>query len=124
MQCFARVAEHLSGDGVFLIEAFVPDPTRFVRGQNVRVTTIEGDTVELELSRHDDAAQRVSSQHLMIGESGSRLYPVQLRYAWPAELDLMARLAGLRLRDRWSNWDRAPFTSTSTGHISLYEPLA
>ena len=124
VQCFARVAEHLSGDGVFLIEAFVPDPTRFVRGQNVRVTTIEGDTVELELSRHDAAAQRVSSQHLIIGESGSRLYPVQLRYAWPAELDLMARLAGLRLRDRWSNWDRAPFTSTSTGHISLYEPAA
>ena len=122
VQCFARVAQHLTAQGVFLIEAFVPDPTRFVRGQNVSVTTLKSDVVQLDLARHNAADQRVSSQHLQIGTSGTRLYPVQLRYAWPSELDLMARLAGLRLRERWSDWDGTPFTSASTGHISLYEP--
>ena len=54
-------------------------------------------------------------------ESGTRIYPVQLRYAWPSELDLMARLAGLRLRERWHDWTGAPFTAASTSHISVYE---
>ena len=85
------------------------------------VTSVESDLVTLDVARHDAANQRVYSQHLLFAESGTRLYPVQLRYAWPSELDLMARLAGLRLRERWSGWDRAPFTSASSGHISLYE---
>ena len=121
VRCFARAAAHLSAAGVFLIEAFVPDPTRFVRGQNVSVTALESDGAQLEVSRHDAAGQRVSSHHLLIGASGMRLYPVRIRYAWPAELDLMARLAGLRLRDRWGGWDRAPLTSSSTSHVSVYE---
>ena len=126
VQCFRCVAEHLTAGGVFLNEAFVPDPARFARGQNVSVTSVESDLVTLDVARHDAANQRVYSQHLLFAESGTRLFPVQLRYAWPSELDLMARLAGLRLR--WSDWDGAPFTSASSGHISLYErprePLA
>ena len=121
VQCFARAAAHLNANGVFLIEAFVPDPTRFFQGQNVRVTALESDAVQLELSRHDAVGQRVSSHHLLIGESGMRLCPIQIRYAWPAEMDLMARLAGLRLRERWSDWNGASVTSSSTRHISLYE---
>ena len=121
VQCFQRVAEHLAAGGTFLIEAFVPDPARFVGGRNLSVTGIEPDLVTLDVARHDAANQRVYSQHLLLTEAGTRLYPVQLRYAWPSELDLMARLAGLRLRDRWSGWDGAPFTAASGSHISLYE---
>jgi SAM-dependent methyltransferase len=121
VQCFQRVAEHLAAGGTFLIEAFVPDPARFVGGRNLSVTGIEPDLVTLDVARHDAANQRVYSQHLLLTEAGTRLYPVQLRYAWPSEPDLMARLAGLRLRDRWSGWDGAPFTAASSSHISLYE---
>ena len=121
VQCFQRVAEHLAAGGTFLIEAFVPDPARFVGGRNLSVSGIEPDLVTLDVARHDAANQRVYSQHLLLTEAGTRLYPVQLRYAWPSELDLMARLAGLRLRDRWSGWDGAPFTAASSSHISLYE---
>ena len=120
VQCFARVAEHLSAGGVFLIEAFVPDPTRFANGQSVGISHLESDAVQLDLSRHDAAGQRVTCQHLVIDAAGTRLFPAQLRYAWPSELDLMARLAGLRLRERWSGWSGARFTSASTSHVSLY----
>ena len=65
--------------------------------------------------------QRVISQKVVITDGNVRLYPVQIRYAWPSELDLMAQLAGLRLRERWSNWKREPFTSESRKHISIYQ---
>jgi hypothetical protein len=58
----------------------------------------------------------------VIGAAGIRLYPVEIRYAWPSELDLMARLAGMRLRERWGGWRHEPFTAASTRHISVYEP--
>ena len=122
VQCFRNAAAHLDQGGVFLVEAFVPDPGRFTRGQSLNVNRIEADQVELDVTRHDPLTQRVHSQHLIFTESGTRLYPVQLRYAWPSELDLMARLAGLRLRERWSDWTGAPFTAASSGHISLYQP--
>ena len=121
MRCFRRVADHLAGGGVFLIEVFVPDPARFVRGQGVGVTSLDTGMVTLEVARHDALHQQVFSQHLVLSESGTRFYPVQIRYAWPSELDLMARLAGMRLRERWSDWTGAPFTAASTRHISLYE---
>ena len=124
VKCFRHAAAHLHPGGVFLIEAFVPDPGRFARGQSLNVNHIEAHQVELDVARHDPVAQRVDSQHLIFTESGTRLYPVQLRYAWPSELDLMARLAGLHLRERWSNWSRAPFTAASSSHISLYQPDA
>ncbi len=121
VQCFARVAEHLGAGGVFLIEAFVPDPTRFTNGQSVGISHLESDAVQLDLSRHDAAGQRVACQHLVIDAAGTRLFPAQLRYAWPSELDLMARLARLRLRERWGGWSGSRFTSSSTSHVSLYE---
>jgi SAM-dependent methyltransferase len=121
IRCFHRVAQHLTDNGVFLIEAFVPDLARFVRGQNTSATRVETDRVMLDVSRHDPVGQRVESQHVTITESGTKLFPVQLRYAWPSELDLMAQLAGMRLRERWSSWERAPFTAASTSHVSVYE---
>ena len=121
MRCFANVAKRLRPGGLFLIEAFVPDLTRFTRGQIIQAAGIDVDEVRLETSRHDPLTQRVFSQHVHITKEGVKLYPVQIRYAWPAELDLMAQLAEMRLRERWSNWRRDPFTSASVNHISIYE---
>lgn len=120
--CFANVAEHLGDRGVFVIEAFVPDPTRFDEGQTVRTTALDTDTAHFELSQHDPATQRITSQQVTLRHGEPiELRPIQLRYAYPSELDLMARLAGLRLRNRWAGWDRTPFTASASIHISVYE---
>jgi SAM-dependent methyltransferase len=122
-RCFRAVAEHLAPEGVFVIEAFVPDLTRFGRyRQRVEAGDLSLDRVHLEVSRHDPVNQRVDGQHVVITEAGTRLYPVHLRYAWPSELDLMARLGGLRLRERWGSWRRDPFNESSERHISVYGP--
>ncbi len=120
IRCFRCVAQHLAPDGVFLIQAFVPDLTRFVRGQTVSASSVETDQVVLDLTHHDPASQQIQTQHLLIDEAGTRLYPGLQRYVWPSELDLMAHIAGLRLRVRWNDWEASPFTSASTNHISLY----
>jgi SAM-dependent methyltransferase len=121
--CFQNVAKKLSESGVFVLEGFVPDLTRFDRNQRFSVEAIEGDRVRLEASKHDPAKQQVESRHIVLTEKGARFYPLKIRYAWPSELDLMARLAGLRLRERWGSWRRDPFTSMSTTHISVYEKV-
>jgi SAM-dependent methyltransferase len=121
VRCFHNIAERLTDSGVFVIEAFVPDMARFTRGQNTQASRVEVDHVLMELARHDSVNQRVIGQQILIRESGIRLYPVQIRYAWPAELDLMAQLAGLRLRHRWGGWRREAFTAASTQHVSIYE---
>lgn len=121
VRCFENVAAHLSRDGTFVIEAFVPDMTRWNRNQTVEATAVHADRVAIEVSRHDPVEQRIVSHQVVIADGGAKLYPVQVRYAWPSELDLMARLAGLVLRERWANWKREPFTSDSTGHVSVYE---
>jgi SAM-dependent methyltransferase len=120
VRCFLGVAQHLTEDGVFVLEAFVPDLTRFERGQRVGAREVETDRIHLEASVHDPVQQRVVSQHVVLSEQGIRLYPVQIRYAWPSELDLMARLAGLQLRHRWAGWAQEPFTATSGTHVSVY----
>ena len=120
VRCFRNVAAHLSRDGCFVIEAFVPDLNRFTGGQVNWATKVTADEVQLDVGQHDSAAQRVISQKVVLTDGNVRLYPVQIRYAWPSELDLMAQLAGLRLRERWSNWQREPFSSESKKHISVY----
>jgi SAM-dependent methyltransferase len=120
LSCFASVAAHLMEDGVFVIEAFVPDLARYDRDQRVTVLGAGSDFVRLDAARLDSATQRVEATHVVLTNGDVRLYPVHLRYAWPAELDLMARLAGLRLRDRWGDWDRRPFDAGSTKHVSVY----
>jgi SAM-dependent methyltransferase len=120
VRCFANVAERLTAGGVFLLEAFVPLLARFDRDQRTSTMEVELDAVHLHADRHDPVGQLVRSQHVRIREDGIRLFPVQLRYAWPSELDLMARLAGLRLRDRWEGWRREPFTAASESHVSVY----
>ena len=121
VRCFRNVAAHLSPGGSFVIEAFVPDMSRFNHGQANWATKVTEDLVELDVGRHDQATQRVVSQKVVFTDGNVRLYPVQIRYAWPSELDLMAQLAGLRLRERWTNWNKEPFTSESGKHISVYQ---
>lgn len=124
VRCFENVARRLLPGGHFLIEAFVPDQGRFDRGQRVSVTGIEGDEVRLEVSRHDPVRQRSTTRHLVVGPGGIRSLPVQARYAFPAELDLMGRLAGLSLSHRWGGWNEEPFDAGSTSHVSVWEKPA
>jgi len=123
VRCFSGVARHLTDDGAFVIEAFVPDPSRFDRRQRVAALDVDADFAELEVSVHDPVRQQIVSQHVVCSDQGVRLYPVQVRYAWPSELDLMARLAGLRLQARHGGWAGEPFTAASNSHISVYEPI-
>ncbi len=120
VDCFQSVAEHLAPGGIFLIEAFVPDLSRYARAQNVSFADAGPDEVMLDLSRLDLPHQRIRAEHVVLSEAGVKLYPVELRFAWPSELDLMARIAGLRLRDRWAGWGKEPFTAASTAHVSVY----
>jgi SAM-dependent methyltransferase len=121
IRCFSNVARRLRRGGTFVIEAFVPDPGRFEQDQSFRTNQVGADHVILEAARHDPVGQRVYAQSISLSETGTKFYPVRLRYAWPSELDLMARLAGLRLRGRWGGWHREPFTASSVRHVSVYE---
>lgn len=121
IECFHAIAAHLEPGGVFAMEAFVPDLSRFERGQRVQAIDVGDDEAHLEVSVHDPIHQRTTSQHVVLREDGPRLYPVRIRYAYISELDLMARVAGMRLRERWADWDRSPLTPTSQKHISVWE---
>ncbi|MDX6550017.1 MAG: hypothetical protein QOJ31_701 [Gaiellales bacterium] len=121
VRCFENVAAHLSGDGSFVVEAFVPTfLTRLRDDQYVDAEAIAVDQVWLDVGRHDAVTQRLDESHVSLTSEGVRLYPIVTRYAWPSELDLMARIAGLRLHDRWAGWNREPFTAASGRHISVY----
>ena len=102
------------------MEVFYPDMARYSDQQSVRATEIDENRVHLEASRIDTINQQVISQHTILTEEGVRLYPVKIRYAWPAELDLMARLAGLTLQHRWGTWRKDPFNQELGRHISVY----
>jgi SAM-dependent methyltransferase len=118
--CFRNVARVLGPGGAFVIECFVPDLARFDRGQRVQAVAVTEDSATIEVSRHDAALQRVTSQIITLDAQGVHMGPVALRYSWPGELDLMAEAAGLRLAERYGDWDRRPFGSGSVKHISVY----
>ena len=110
VRCFENVANHLTDDGLFVVEAFVPTYlTRLRDDQYVDAEQVGVDHVSFDIGRHDPVTQRLDESHVVLS-----------RYAWPSELDLMARVAGLRLKDRWAGWEREPFTSTSRNHVSVY----
>src|SRR5262245_30246542 len=121
IRCVSAVARHLTDDGVFVVEALVPDPSRFDRRQRLAALDVDTDAVELEASVHDPVRQQIVSQHIVISGGGVEMYPIRVRYAWPSELDLMARMAGLRLRARLGGWRGGPSTAASPSHGSVYE---
>jgi SAM-dependent methyltransferase len=125
VSCFATVARHLRPDGAFVMQAFVPDVARFdAHNQRVSADAVGIEVISLEVSEHDPFAQRTNTTHLVVRDGSVRMYPVRIRYAYVSELDLMARLAGLRLRERWGGWDREPYPSRSWTHVSVWEPVA
>jgi SAM-dependent methyltransferase len=117
---FQTAARHLRPGGVFVVDAWVPDLGRFRGGQALRVLDVAEDAVVVEAALLDPVGQRMTTTKVVYGDDRVRLFPANHRYAWPAELDLMARIAGLRLRSRWSGWDRRPFTADSTMHVSVW----
>lgn len=120
IRCLRNVAARLAPGGSFVMDAFVPDLGRFRNGQSVTTERVGVSHVLLDASRHDPVTQRVESAHVLITGDGVRLFPVSIRYAWPAELDAMAMVAGLHLMNRWADYDRATFTAKSTRHVSVY----
>ena len=121
VQCFRNVAARLADGGVFVIDAFVPDMKRFTGGQEVRAHAVTTEEASIQVSQHDPSRQRVKGQFIVLRNDQVKLYPVEIRYCWPSELDLMAQLAGMRLRDRWGGWAGGEFSSASDKHISIYE---
>jgi SAM-dependent methyltransferase len=117
--CFANAARHLRSGGTFVIETGVPALRLLPPGQ--RYVTFELTSEHVGVDEYNVLTQGLVSHHTTTRADGVvRRFSTPFRYVWPAELDLMARLAGLRLRDRWADWDRAPFTETSQSHVSIW----
>jgi hypothetical protein len=119
--CFGNVARVLEPEGKFVIECFVPDLARFDHDQRVQARSVTEDSAVTEVSCHEKTQQRINTQVITLDGQGMHLQPVALRYSWPAELDLMADRAGLRLTERHADWDRRPLTSASDGHVTVYQ---
>ncbi|HEX4249131.1 MAG TPA: class I SAM-dependent methyltransferase [Pseudonocardia sp.] len=117
--CFRNVADHLEPGGRFVIEVGVPELQRLPAGESFRPFTVSA--TKLGFDEYDVATQQLVSHHYSFVDGRAERFSIPFRYVWPAELDLMARLAGLRLRHRWSDWGRQPFTSDSTKHVSVWE---
>ncbi|KOU77684.1 methyltransferase [Streptomyces sp. MMG1533] len=119
VDCFRNAAAHLGPGGCFVVEVMVPDLRRLPPGQNT-VPFHVGST-RLGFDTYDVATQSMSSHHVEVEGGRGSFRSIPFRYVWPAELDLMARLAGMRLRERWDGWTRQPFTSESRQHVSVWE---
>jgi SAM-dependent methyltransferase len=120
--CFHNVAAHLEPGGCFVIEVVVPGLQRLPPGETIRAFTVT--PAHLGFDEVDVATQSSVSHHYWVVDGQLETRSVPFRYVWPSELDLMARLAGMTLRERWSDWSRAPFTSDSPSHISVWEKPA
>ena len=121
VRCFENVAAHLTDDDSLVIEAFLPDFLYRLRDhQYVDAEAIDIDEVRLDVGRHNPATQLLEESHVSLSADGVQLNPIVTRYAWPSELDLMARIAGLRLKERWAGWDREPFNATGRNVVSVY----
>ncbi len=117
--CFENAAAHLPSGGRFVIEARVPELQRLPLGQTVLPWRADPDGMSYYV--YDVVTQRLSGQHYYFVDGRVEPSPTEMRYAWPSELDLMARLAGMRLQHRWGGWQREPFTPLSPSHVSVYE---
>ncbi len=120
--CFQNVAAHLEPGGCFVIEVMVPALQRLPPGETVRAFNLSA--TRLGFDEYDVASQGLISHHYTVVDGDLEVYSPPFRYVWPSELDLMARLAGMTLRERWSGWKREPFTSDSTKHVSVWEKTA
>jgi SAM-dependent methyltransferase len=123
VECFRNVAAHLEPGGCFVIEVMVPPLRQLPPGETVRAFTVT--PTHLGFDEYVDLAAQVSfSHHYWVVDGQLETFSAPFRYVWPSELDLMARLAGMTLRERWSDWNREPFTSDSRDHVSVWERAA
>lgn len=122
VECFRNVAAQLEPGGCFVIEVEVPALQRLPPGETIRAFTMT--PAHLGFDEYDVAAQGLVSHHYWVIDGKLEIFSSPFRYVWPSELDLMARLAGMTLRERWSGWEHQPFTSHSTMHISVWEKTA
>jgi hypothetical protein len=121
LACFRNAARHLSPGGYFVIETNIPPLRELPYGQNIRGYRASPEAI---VSYSFDHATQEYSGHYVDFTDGTREYhAVPFRYVWPSELDLMAHIAGLRLRDRWAGWNQEPFTTDSRSHVSVWERL-
>ena len=120
--CFANVAAQLEPGGWFVIEVVVPQLQRLPPGENIHAFTVT--PTHLGFEEYDVATQIAFSHHYWVVDGQLETFSAPFRYVWPSELDLMARLAGMTLRERWSDWSREPFTSESRSHVSVWEKAA
>lgn len=120
--CFQNVAAHLEVGGRFVIEVSVPQLQRLPPGETVRAFDVSDD--HLGFDEYDTASQRLVSHHFSKVNGNWKLRSIPFRYVWPSELDLMARLAGMKLCERWGGWQRDPFTDRSVEHISVWQKTA
>jgi SAM-dependent methyltransferase len=121
VECFRNVAAHLEPGGRFVVELYIPDLQRLPPGETIRPFTVTA--THLGFEEYDVASQIAFSHHYWVMEGRVETFSAPFRYAWPSELDLMARLTGMTLRDRWSSWEREPFTSDSRSHVSVWEKI-
>lgn len=119
VECFCNVARHLEPGGVFVIELEVPPLQRLPPGETVRAFTV--DPPHLGFDEIDVATQHGVSHHYWVARGKGVVHSMPYRFVWPSELDLMARIAGMSLRERWGDWNREPFTPISRKHISVWE---
>ena len=124
VRCFENAARHLADDGAFVLECRIPAAPAWPGHQRVAAERVEVDHVALDVSRYDPVTQILDDNHVSIGADGVRLDPIRLRLAHPPEFDLMARIAGLGLRERWGGWTGEPYTAASWRHVSVYERLS
>ena len=120
VRCFETAARHLRPGGAFVIEASLIDVGAFRAGQAVRPRFTSAGHVELQVHRYDPVSQHLEWTNVHLSNGNVRLNSGRNQYASPHEFDLMGRIAGLRLRDRWGGWSREPFTAASTRHVSVY----
>ena len=118
VQCFRNVAAHLEPGGLFVIEVLVPDLQRLPPGETARVFHVSENRWGID--EYDVATQGLTSHHFEVVDQKLERTSMPFRYAWPSELDLMAQLAGMELRERWGGWKREPFTGESRMHVSIW----
>jgi SAM-dependent methyltransferase len=117
--CFRSAAAHLEPGGCFVVEVGVPELRRLPPGQSAVPFQVSSTRWAFDL--YDTATQAMSSNYVTVTDGRGEYRSIPFRYVWPSELDLMARLAGMRLRDRWEDWTRTPFTGDSRKHVSVWE---
>ncbi len=119
VQCFTNAADHLQPGGCFVIEVYVPELRRLPPGETFH--TFDATPSHVGIEEYNTATQIAYSHHYFLENGMMEFSSAPYRYVWPSELDLMARLAGMRLRERWSTWQRDPFTHESRSHVSVWE---